>query len=193
MTENLKNFANFFFFTIAASRTSPTRQPCTETPLPLADMYRLFLCLTTTGWWRSWLARKSHSLAELSWCREFEPLSPQITSDDDLALVTTWVVTLICPYHRWLSTNWARFLFLFFFAVLIDFFFCCPNRFFFSAKRPSNMCCGNRFFFGKATTTNLATGAVFFEENLDLLYELKLWIKRKKSTCGDKIASGHCG
>ena len=30
------------------------------------------------GWWRSWLARRSHSYSEWSWGREFEPLSPHI-------------------------------------------------------------------------------------------------------------------
>ena len=30
------------------------------------------------GWWRSWLARRSHSSAEKSWGLEFEPLSPQL-------------------------------------------------------------------------------------------------------------------
>ena len=42
--------------------------------------FMYFICVNiTTGWWRSWLARRSHS-CEWSWGREFEPLSPQIRS-----------------------------------------------------------------------------------------------------------------
>ena len=36
------------------------------------------MLLPAKGWWRSCLARRSHSFVEWSWGREFEPLSPQI-------------------------------------------------------------------------------------------------------------------
>jgi hypothetical protein len=72
------------------------------------------------GWWRSWLARRSHS-CERSWGRDFEPLSPQNSVETMMKSSVTFIMGrhILSSFQRWYEHLWASiFFFLSFFSGL---------------------------------------------------------------------------